>query len=80
MVVDWFCMKIAGRGDKKFLVETETKLVILEIIVVDRINRVDGVNRVDRIDGVDRIDVVDRFDAVNRSDRIDKYRGITLSR
>lgn len=51
-MVDWLCIKIAGRVDKKFAVKAEAKLVVLEIVVVDEF---DVVNESDEIDKHKRI-------------------------
>lgn len=39
MVIYWFCIKIAGGINKKFIIEAEVKLVVLEIVMVDGVDK-----------------------------------------
>ena len=48
-MVDWLCIKIAIRIDKKFAVEAEAEQVVSEVVVT-----VDGFDKVDESNGVDR--------------------------
>lgn len=49
LVVDWLCIKIVSKEDKKFATEAEVKLVVLKVIMID------GVDKIDRVDGVNKL-------------------------
>lgn len=50
--VDWLYIKIASKIDKEFAIKAEAKQVILEIIVVDGIDKVDKSDEDDKYRGI----------------------------
>lgn len=48
LMVDWLFIKIGGGVDKEFIVEVEVEQVVLEVVVLDRVDKVDEFNRVDK--------------------------------
>lgn len=51
-IVDWLCIKIVDKTNKKFAIEAKAKQVVLEVVVVDSVDGVDEFDRIDKHRGI----------------------------
>lgn len=69
-MINWLCIKIASGKNNEFTIKTKLKLVVLEIVMVDRI---------DEIYKVDEIRRLIRVNKINRSNTFKKHKESVLS-